>query len=53
VKPNLARIPADGDADAKAILDLARDGVTVDLLGCMNDSDATALGSYGARNTRL
>jgi hypothetical protein len=53
VKPNLARIPADGDAGAKAILDLARDGVTVDLLGCMIDSDAKALGWYGARNTTV
>jgi hypothetical protein len=49
VEPNLARIPADKDADAKAILDLACDGVTADLLGCMTDSDARALGRYGAR----
>jgi hypothetical protein len=49
VEPNLARIPADKDADAKAILDLACDGVTADLLGCMTDSDAMALGRYGAR----
>jgi hypothetical protein len=49
VEPNLARIPADADADAKTILDLARDGVTADLLGCMTGSDARALGRYGAR----
>jgi hypothetical protein len=45
VEPNLARIPADEDADAKTILDLARDGLTADLLGCMTGSDARALGS--------
>jgi hypothetical protein len=50
VEPNLARILADGDADAKTILDLAGDGVTADLLGCLIDSDARALGRFGARN---
>jgi hypothetical protein len=50
VEPNLARIPADKDADAKAILELARGGVTADLLDCMNDTDAIALGRYGARH---
>ena len=53
VEPNLARIPADKDADAEAILDLARDGVTADLLDCMNDKDAIALGWYGARHTTV
>jgi hypothetical protein len=53
VKPNLERIPADGAAEAKAILDLARDGVTADLLGCMIHCDAKALGRYGARNTTI
>ena len=53
MKPNLERIPADRDADAKAILELTRDGVTVDLLGCMIDSDANALGRYGVRNTTV
>ncbi len=38
------------DADARAILGLARDGVTADLLGCLIDSDARAVGRYGARN---
>lgn len=51
VEPNLARIPADKDADAEAILELARGGVTADLLDCMNDRDAVALGWYGARHT--
>lgn len=51
VEPNLARIPADKDADAEAILELARGGVTADLLDCMNDTDAIALGRYGARHT--
>ena len=53
VEPNLARIPADGDADAEAILELARGRVSADLLDCMNDRDAIALGRYGARNTTL
>jgi hypothetical protein len=53
MEPNLARIPVDGDADAKAVLDLARDGVTAGLLGCMTSSDAKALGRYGARNVTV
>ena len=36
-----------------AILDLARDGVTAGLLGCMVDRDAVALGRYGARNVTI
>ena len=46
----LARTPADGDADAEAVLELARDGVTADLLGFLNDKDLTALNRYGARH---
>jgi hypothetical protein len=53
VRPNLERIPADGDADAGAILDLARDGVSVDLLGPMVNREATALGRYGARSVTV
>jgi hypothetical protein len=53
MEPNLARIPADGEADARVILGLARDGVTADLLGCMTDSDARVLGRYGARNVTV
>jgi hypothetical protein len=53
VEPNLARIPADRDADAEAILELAHDGVTLDLLDCVNDRDAIALGRYGARHTTV
>jgi hypothetical protein len=53
MEPNLARIPADGDADARAILDLARDGVTADLIGCMIDRDARVLGLYGARTVTV
>jgi hypothetical protein len=49
VEPNLARIPAGRDADAEAILELARGGVTADLLDGMNGTDAIALGRYGAR----
>ena len=50
VEPILARIPADGDADARAVLELARDGVTADLLACLNDRDLVALTGYGARH---
>jgi hypothetical protein len=50
VSPNLAEIPADGDADAEEILELARDGVTADLLGSLIDRDRIALGRYGARH---
>jgi hypothetical protein len=50
VPPNLAEIPADGDADAEEILGLARDGVTAELLGCLVDRDRIALGRYGARH---
>lgn len=53
VKPNVARIPADRDAEAEAILELTRDGLTVDLLDCMNDREAIALGRYGARHTTV
>jgi hypothetical protein len=53
VEPNLARIPADKDADAEAVLELARGGVTGGLLDCMNDADAIALGWYGARQTTV
>lgn len=53
MKPNLAKIPADGDADAEAILKLARGGVTADLLGCLVDRDFTALGRYAARQPTI
>jgi len=48
VEPDQARTAASQGADAKVILELARDGVTVDLLACINDSDAIALARYGA-----
>lgn len=53
MEPNLVRIPADRDADAEAILELSRGGVTADFLECMNDRDAIALGRYGARHTTV
>jgi hypothetical protein len=53
MEPNPAQVPADGDADARAILDLARDGVTADLLGCMIYRDARVLSLYGARNVTV
>jgi hypothetical protein len=45
----LARIPADGDMNAEAVLELARKGVTADLLDCLNDKDLIHLGRYGFR----
>jgi len=48
VKPDQALTAANQGADAKAILELARDGVTADLLDCINDRDAIALARYGA-----
>ena len=51
MEPNPARIPADKDADAEAVLERARGGVTADFLDGMNDAEAIALGRYGARYT--
>jgi hypothetical protein len=53
VEPNPTRIPASEDAVVREILDLARDGVTADLLGCMTDRDARALARHGARNVTV
>jgi hypothetical protein len=53
MEPNLVRIPADGDADARVILGVIRGGVTADILGCMTGSDARILGRYGARNVTV
>ena len=52
-KPNLAKIPPDGDAGAEEILGLARGGVTADLLGCLVRRDFTALYRYSSRQTTL
>jgi hypothetical protein len=46
----LAGIPADGDADAEAVLELARNGVTAGLLDCLNDKDLLLLARYGFRH---
>jgi hypothetical protein len=48
-KPNVAKIPPDGDAGAEEILALARGGVTDDLLGCLVDRDFIALYRYRSR----
>jgi hypothetical protein len=53
VQPNLARIPGDGDARAKAILQRAQATVTGQLLDSLNDRDYLALGRYGARQPTL
>jgi hypothetical protein len=53
VKPNLARIPAAGDARAEAITQRARTAVSQALLDSLDDSDAVALGRYGARQPAI
>jgi hypothetical protein len=49
VKPNLVRIPADGDARAEAILLRAQGTISRGLLDSLDESDFVALGRYGAR----
>lgn len=49
MEPNLIRIPADGDEDAQAIIELARGPVTAALLESLDNQDFIALGRYGAR----
>lgn len=53
MEPNLARIPADGDADAEAITALAGGTVTAALVASLTDGDFRALGRYGARQPTL
>lgn len=53
MKSNSAGIPADDEAEAKAILKLARNGLTTDLLGCMVDRDFGALARYGTRQATM
>jgi hypothetical protein len=49
VEPNLARIPADGDPRAEAILRQIQDMISQEFLDSLDDSDYSALGRYGAR----
>jgi hypothetical protein len=53
VKPNLARIPASGDARAEAITRRARTAISQSLLDSLDDGDAVALGRYGARQPAI
>ena len=53
VRPNLARIPAAGDARAEAIIRRARTAISQSLLNFLEDSDAVALGRYGARQPAI
>jgi hypothetical protein len=53
VKPNLARIPGDGDARAEAITQRARTAISQSLLDSLDESDAVALGRYGARQPTI
>ena len=52
-KPNLAKIPPDGDSGAEEILGLARGSVTDDLLGCLVDRDFVALYRYCGRQSTM
>jgi hypothetical protein len=45
----MMRSPADGDADAETIIELACGGVAADLLACLDDRDFISLGPYGGR----
>jgi hypothetical protein len=49
VEPNMVRIPADGEADARAILERAGGRVTAKLVESLDGRDFLALGRYGAR----
>ena len=49
----LAQMPADGDAGAEEIIQLARGGVTDDLLGCLIDRDFIALYRYRWRQSTM
>jgi hypothetical protein len=49
VEANMARIPADGEAEARAILELACARVTAKLVESLDGRDVLALGRYGAR----
>jgi hypothetical protein len=51
--PMLAQMPADGDAGAEEIIQLARGGVTDDLLGCLVTRDFAALSWYSARQATM
>jgi hypothetical protein len=53
VKPNLARIPADGDARAEAITQQAQTTIRWPLLDTLDERDAVALGRYGARQPAI
>jgi hypothetical protein len=53
VKPNLARIPAAGDARAEAITLRARTAISQSLLDSLDDTDAVALGRHGARQPAI
>lgn len=53
MKPNLARIPAAGDPRAEAITRRARTTISQSLLDSLDDSDAVALGRYGARQPAI
>lgn len=53
VKPSLARIPADGDPRAAAILLQAQDMISKQFAESLDDGDCLALGRYGTRQATV
>jgi hypothetical protein len=53
MKPNLARIPADGDVQAEAIIQRSGGLISQDLLDSLDQRDFIALGRYGARQATV
>jgi len=53
MQPNLARIPAAGDARAQAILRHAEGMISQHFLDTLDERDCLALGRYGTRQTTV
>jgi hypothetical protein len=53
MQPNLARIPADGDARARAILQRAQGTISQQFLDTLGERDCLALGRYGTRQSTV
>ena len=53
MQPNLARIPADGDSRAQAILRRAQGAISQHFLDVLDEHDCLALGRYGTRQSTV
>lgn len=53
MKPNLARIPADGEALAREILERCQGSITDSFLDSLDDSCSLDLGRYGVRQATV